>query len=90
MTKLPIRKRLENVPQFSGSVDAAVAEYRVVDCLLRLSVIKGNGTRDNPDPRPRIWGCYKFDLPLKRHLAGNIGDNPSPKRQRPWPWSVRS
>ncbi|KAL8109085.1 hypothetical protein AgCh_025252 [Apium graveolens] len=25
-TKLPIRKRLENVPQFSGSVDAAVAE----------------------------------------------------------------
>ncbi|KAL8100545.1 hypothetical protein AgCh_032705 [Apium graveolens] len=45
-TELPIRKRLENVPQFSGSVDAAVAE--------------GNGTRDNPDPRPQIWGCYKF------------------------------
>ncbi|KAL8107581.1 hypothetical protein AgCh_024118 [Apium graveolens] len=57
-TKLPIRKRLGNVPQFSGSVDAAVAEYRVVDYLLRLGVIKGNGTRDNPDPRSRIWGCY--------------------------------
>ncbi|KAL8088233.1 hypothetical protein AgCh_038132 [Apium graveolens] len=30
MTKLPIRKRLENVPQFSGSVDAAVAEFIIV------------------------------------------------------------
>ncbi|KAL8147582.1 hypothetical protein AgCh_005050 [Apium graveolens] len=57
-TKLPIRKRLGNVPQFPIGVDVAVAEYRVVDCVLRLGVIKGNGTRDNPDPRPRIWGCY--------------------------------
>ncbi|KAL8148946.1 hypothetical protein AgCh_006085 [Apium graveolens] len=59
-TKLPIRKRLGNVPQFPIGVDVAVAEYRVVDCGLRLGVIKGNGTRDNPDPRPRIWGCYKI------------------------------
>ncbi|KAL8089091.1 hypothetical protein AgCh_038746 [Apium graveolens] len=28
-TKLPIRKRLENVPQFSGSVDATVAEISI-------------------------------------------------------------
>ena len=34
------------------------SQFRVVDCVLRLGVIKGNGTRDNPDPRPRIWGCY--------------------------------
>ena len=32
--------------------------YAIVGYLLRLSVIKGNGTRDNPDPRPRIWGYY--------------------------------
>ena len=24
------------------------SQYRVVDCLLRLGVIKGNGTRDKP------------------------------------------
>ncbi|KAL8135612.1 hypothetical protein AgCh_010301 [Apium graveolens] len=47
-TNLPIRKRLGDVPQFSRSIDAAVAE--------------GNGTRDNPDPRPRIWGCYTFSI----------------------------
>ena len=33
MTKLPIRKRLENVPQFSGSVDAAVAEVGATNRL---------------------------------------------------------
>ncbi|KAL8126646.1 hypothetical protein AgCh_013777 [Apium graveolens] len=32
-TKLPIRKRLENVPQFSGSVDAAVAEVGATNRL---------------------------------------------------------
>ncbi|KAL8100919.1 hypothetical protein AgCh_032972 [Apium graveolens] len=57
-TKLPIRKRLGNIPQFPVGADAVIAEYVVVGCLLRLSVIKGNGTRDKPDPRPRIWGCY--------------------------------
>ena len=36
------------------------SQYRVVDCLLRLGVIKGNGTRDNPDPRPRIWGVTEL------------------------------
>ncbi|KAL8091562.1 hypothetical protein AgCh_033983 [Apium graveolens] len=60
---LPIRKRIGNVPQLSRSFEAAVAEYRVVDYLLRLGVVKGNGTRDNPDPRPRIWGCYRSERP---------------------------
>ncbi|KAL8089188.1 hypothetical protein AgCh_038825 [Apium graveolens] len=32
-TKLPIRKRLGNVPQFSGSVDAAVAERRWLELI---------------------------------------------------------
>ena len=32
-TKLPIRKRLVNVPQFSGSVDAAVAEVGATNRL---------------------------------------------------------
>ncbi|KAL8124824.1 hypothetical protein AgCh_012469 [Apium graveolens] len=61
--KLPIRERIGNVAQFPIGVDVAVAEYRVVDYLLRLGVIKGNGTRDNPDPRPRIWGCYRNERP---------------------------
>ncbi|KAL8124908.1 hypothetical protein AgCh_012542 [Apium graveolens] len=34
-TKLPIRKRLENVPQSSGSVDAAVAEVGATNRLQR-------------------------------------------------------
>ncbi|KAL8145780.1 hypothetical protein AgCh_003797 [Apium graveolens] len=63
-TKLPIRERIGNVPQFPIGVDVAVAEYRVVDYLLRLGVIKGNGTRDNPDPRSRILGCYTLPLLL--------------------------
>ena len=41
------------------------SQYRVVDYLLRLGVIKGNGTRDNPDPRPRIWGCYRNGIRAK-------------------------
>ncbi|KAL8088285.1 hypothetical protein AgCh_038168 [Apium graveolens] len=33
MTKLPIRKRIGNVPQFSGSVGAAVAEVEATNRL---------------------------------------------------------
>ncbi|KAL8127364.1 hypothetical protein AgCh_014327 [Apium graveolens] len=44
-TKLPIRKRLGNVPQFSGSVDAAVAE---VGATIRLGFQLFIGT-PNPD-----------------------------------------
>ncbi|KAL8154886.1 hypothetical protein AgCh_000295 [Apium graveolens] len=40
-TKLPICKRLENVPQFSGSVDAAVAE---VGATNRLEVVLSPNT----------------------------------------------
>ncbi|KAL8147280.1 hypothetical protein AgCh_004848 [Apium graveolens] len=35
-TKLPIRKRLENVPQSSGSVDAAVAEVGATNRLVKI------------------------------------------------------
>ncbi|KAL8147954.1 hypothetical protein AgCh_005330 [Apium graveolens] len=71
-TKLPIRKRLGDVPQFSRSIDAAVAE--------------GNGTRDNPDPRPRIWGCYT------RYGPNNAASNQTGDVSDDWAvdmWSAR-
>ncbi|KAL8089189.1 hypothetical protein AgCh_038826 [Apium graveolens] len=58
-TKLPIRKRLGNVPQFSGSVDAAVAEYRVVDYLLRLDVLREMELVTTRIPDPGFGGVTK-------------------------------
>ncbi|KAL8105374.1 hypothetical protein AgCh_029245 [Apium graveolens] len=62
-TKLPIYKRLENVPQFSGSVDAAVAEV-------------GATNRLEPSPISDVMKVYIFYRAFKLYVPqGGLKNN---------------
>ncbi|KAL8121400.1 hypothetical protein AgCh_018219 [Apium graveolens] len=85
MTKLPIRKRLGNVPQFSGSVDAAVAEAKekkglIIKTWERCRSFGGRKNYSSQIRRPLVkkskscpqldyTSAYKYNCGEKRPIA---------------------